>query len=73
MGMLKEKTAIKIFRSLPLLKKKLYWGNHFWIRGYCVNTIGLDETKRKYVQYQEDRERQEEIRPRGIWPLLKAS
>ena len=61
MVMLKGKTAIKIFKSFPLLKKKTYWGNHFWSRGYCVSTIGLDETKiRKYVKYQEDRERQEE-------------
>ena len=61
MGMLKGKTAIKIFKSFPILKKKPYGGNHFWSRGYCVGTIGLDETKiRKYVQYQEDKERQEE-------------
>ena len=61
MGMLKGKTAIKIFKSFPLLKKKPYWGNHFWSRGYCVSTIGLDESKiRKYIKYQEDRERQEE-------------
>ena len=61
MGMLKGKTAIKIFKSFPILKKKTYWGNHFWSRGYCVSTIGLDETRiRKYVQYQEDKEKQEE-------------
>ena len=61
MGMLKGKTSIKIFKSLPILKKKPYWGNHFWSIGYCVSTIGLDETKIiKYVQYQEDKERQEE-------------
>jgi putative transposase len=61
MGMLKGKITIKIFKCFPLLKKKTYWGNHFWSKGYCVNTIGLDETKiRKYVKYQEDRERQEE-------------
>ena len=62
MGMLKGKTAIKIFQSFPACKKKLYWGNHFWSRGYCISTIGLDENKiRKYVKYQEDRERQEKI------------
>jgi putative transposase len=43
------------------LKKKPYWGNHFWSRGYCVDTIGLDEEKiRKYARYQEDQERKEE-------------
>jgi len=61
MGILKDKTAIKIFKIFPLLKKKTYWGNNFWSRCYCVSTIGLDETKiRKYVKYQEDKEKQEE-------------
>ena len=57
----KRKTAIKIFKSYPGLKKKPYWGNHFWSKGYCVDTIGLDEEKiKKYVKYQEDIERKEE-------------
>lgn len=61
MGILKGKTAIKIFKSYPELKRKPYWGNHFWSRGYCVSTVGLDEEKiRKYVKYQEDNERREE-------------
>jgi len=61
MGRLKGKTAIKIFKSFPTLKKKPRWGNHFWSRGYCVSSIGLDEAKiRKYVKYQEEKERQEE-------------
>lgn len=61
LGILKGKTAIKLFKSYPELKKKPYWGNHFWARGYCVDTIGFDEEKiRKYVKYQEDNERKEE-------------
>jgi len=61
MGVLKGKTAIKIFKTFPKLKNKPYWGNHFWSRGYCVDTIGLDENKiRKYVKYQEEQERKEE-------------
>ena len=61
MGILKGKTAIKIFKSYPGLKKKPYWGNHFWSRGYCVDTVGLDEEKiRKYVKYQEEQEKKEE-------------
>ena len=61
MGMLKGKTAIKIFKSYPALKKKPYWGNHFWARGYCSSTIGLDEEMiRNYVRYQEDQEKKEE-------------
>jgi putative transposase len=30
MGIVKGKTAIKGFKSYPMLKKKPYWGNHFW-------------------------------------------
>ena len=61
MGILKGKTAINIFKTFPALKKKPYWGNHFWSRGYCVSTIGLDEEKiRRYVKYQEENERLEE-------------
>jgi len=61
MGTLKGKTAISLFKSMPDLKKKPYWGNHFWSRGYCVTTIGLDEDIiRRYVKYQEESERLEE-------------
>lgn len=63
MGMLKGRTAIKIFRNFPHLKQKPYWGNHFWAKGYCVDTVGLDsEMIRKYVKHQESLEkRQEEL------------
>lgn len=61
MGILKGKTAIKLFKSYPALKSKPYWGNYFWSRGYCVSTVGLDENKiRRYVKYQEENERLEE-------------
>jgi len=70
MGILKGKTAIKIFKSYPQLKQKPYWGNHFWPRGYCVDTVGLDEEKiKKYVQYQEDQERLEEQQRLNFGPL----
>jgi putative transposase len=60
-GILKGKTAIKMFKSFPGMKKKPYWGNHFWARGYCVTTIGLDEDKiRRYVRFQEDNEKRDE-------------
>jgi len=56
MGMLKGKTAIKLFKSFPTLRKKPYWGNHFWSRGYCVSSIGLDENKiRKYVKQKREK------------------
>jgi hypothetical protein len=74
MEMLKGKTAIKLFKSYPDLKRKPYWGNHFWSRGYCVSTIGLDENKiRKYVKYQEERERQEEGDQQDFGLFLKAT
>jgi len=61
MGYLKGKTAIKILRSYPKLRKRTYWGNHFWSRGYFVNTVGLDEDLiRRYIKYQEKNERDQE-------------
>jgi len=70
MGILKGKTAIKIFKSYPQLRTKPYWGNHFWANGYCVDTIGLDEDKiKKYVKYQEDQERIEEQQRLNFGPL----
>ena len=61
MGVLKGKTAIRIFKSHPNLKKKPYWGNHFWARGYFVNTGGINEEMiRRYVKYQEEEERKME-------------
>ena len=60
LGTLKGRTAIGVFKQFPYLKQRPYWGNHFWAKGYCVDTIGLNpEMIRKYVQYQEDQERQE--------------
>jgi len=58
-GTIKGRTAIRVkFRHL---KQKPYWGNHFWSRGYCVDTVGLDsEMIRKYIKYQEAKEQREE-------------
>ena len=56
-GIVKGRTAIRVFNKYRNLKAKPYWGNHFWIEGYCVDTVGLDsEMIRKYVKYQENRE-----------------
>lgn len=61
MGVVKGRTAIRGFNKFRHLKRRPYWGNHFWARGYYVDTVGLDAEKiRKYVQYQEDREKREE-------------
>ncbi len=46
---LKGKCAIRIFDKHLELKNR-YRGRHFWAKGYCVSTEGLDEEKvRKYV------------------------
>lgn len=61
MGRVKGQTAMKVFRQFRELRRKPYWGNHFWAKGYCVDTIGLDaEMIRKYVRYQERNEKQQE-------------
>ena len=60
-GTLNGRTAIRVFNKFRHLKQKPYWGNHFWARGYCVDTVGLDAEKiRKYVKYQEDQEKRHE-------------
>ena len=51
-GFLKGKSAIKIFDMHTELKRR-YWGRHFWAKGYCVSTIGLNEDQiREYVRMQ---------------------
>ena len=40
-GFLKGKSAVLIHRTL--LGKPKVSGLHFWTRGYCVSTVGLDE------------------------------
>jgi putative transposase len=60
-GTINGRTAIRVLNQFRELKQKPYWGNHFWARGYCVDTVGLDsEMIRKYVKYQEDKERESE-------------
>ena len=55
-GTVKGRTAIKILHKFPHLKNQRYWVNHFWARGYCVDTVGLDsEMIRKYVKFQDDK------------------
>ncbi|MFO7761774.1 MAG: IS200/IS605 family transposase [Thermodesulfobacteriota bacterium] len=60
-GVIKGRTAIRILNKYKKLKRKPYWGNHFWARGYCVDTVGLDSDMiRKYVKYQETQEKRAE-------------
>ena len=51
-GFLKGKSAVRIHREI--LNKRRMTGLHFWARGYCVSTVGLDEkVVRKYIREQE--------------------
>ncbi|WP_028321716.1 IS200/IS605 family transposase [Desulfatiglans anilini] len=51
LGRLKGQTSIRLFHQFRHLKKKPYWGNHFWSKGYCVVTVDLDaDMIRKYVR-----------------------
>ena len=62
-GLVKGKTAIRVLNKFRHLREKPYWGNHFWARGYCVDTVGLDsEMVRKYVKHQETEERRHEAK-----------
>jgi putative transposase len=49
-GFLKGKSAIRLHREFGALGM----GKHFWIRGYNVSTVGLNEEQiRKYIREQE--------------------
>ena len=57
-GFLKGKSAVRIHREV--LKNRRVTGLHFWARGYCVSTVGLDEaTIRKYIRDQDKLEKQQ--------------
>ena len=56
LGFIKGKSAVRIHREL--LHERRMTGLHFWARGYCVSTVGLDEQQiRQYIRDQEDLER----------------
>ncbi len=58
MGYLKGKLAVRLFNKFERLGKR-FWGRHFWAKGYCLTTVGLDEENiRKYVKYQEKQEKE---------------
>ena len=66
-GFLKGKSAIRIHREY-LKRKRQFTGFHFWARGYCVSTIGLEEhVIREYIRNQEAEEnRQESLGLEGL-------
>ena len=60
-GYLKGKSAIQIHRETMNVRQG-FTGKHFWSRGYCVSTVGLDEQMiRAYVRNQEEQDRQEDL------------
>jgi putative transposase len=51
-GYLKGKSAIRIHRVTGASQG--FTNKHFWTRGYCVSTVGLDEQRiREYIRNQE--------------------
>ena len=66
-GFLKGKSAIRIHREY-LGRRRNFTGFHFWARGYCVSTVGLDEAViREYIRNQEEEEkRQEQLNLGGL-------
>jgi len=57
-GFLKAKSAVRIHREI--LKYSRVTEMHFWARGYCVSTIGLDESMiEKYIRDQQKAEKQQ--------------
>jgi putative transposase len=59
-GYLKGKSAIRIHRDLSKVRGTLF-GRSFWARGYCVSTVGLDESAiRQYIQDQEQHQQNQE-------------
>jgi putative transposase len=75
MGVLKGRSAIRLCNAFPSLRKRPYWGNHFWAKGYCVDTVGLNsEMIQKYVRFQEKEEhdqQQLQLDPRSGGPSKK--
>ena len=56
-GFIKGKSAIWIARTYAG-RRKNFTGQHFWVRGYYVSTVGKDEaTVRNYIRHQEDEDR----------------
>lgn len=60
MGVLKGRTAIRLYNKFPHIRKKL-WGNHFWARGYSADTVGVnEEIIRRYVRHQDKKDQEYE-------------
>ena len=67
-GYVKGKSAIRIHRQFLRVRRN-FRGFHFWARGYCVSTVGLDEAKvRQYIREQEEEKLQEQLPFGGLQP-----
>jgi putative transposase len=52
-GFIKGKSAIHIARTYMGVRRN-FVGQHFWVRGYFVSTVGRDEAMiREYIKNQE--------------------
>ena len=66
-GIVKGRSAIRVLNRFKELRRKPYWGNHFWTKGYCVDTVGLEMEKiQAYVKYQDKKDQQHEQRQLGL-------
>ena len=64
-GKLKGKSAIMIHQKFG--RKRNFVGLHFWTRGYCVRTVGIEEAVIiKYIQNQEAHDKREDQLKLGI-------
>lgn len=60
-GTLKGKSASEVM-SFGTRASRMARGRHFWARGYCVSTVGLDEaTIRAYIQEQQEEDIRQEL------------
>ncbi|QFT53922.1 Transposase IS200 like protein [Microbulbifer sp. THAF38] len=60
-GFLKGKSAIQIFQKYKNVQRN-FTGRHFWARGYCESTVGLDDQMiREYIKNQEVEERRQDL------------
>ena len=59
-GLLKGKSASEVM-SFGKPANRMVRGRHFWARGYCVSTVGLDEnTVRTYIRNQEAEDKRQD-------------
>ncbi|MBI0278583.1 IS200/IS605 family transposase (plasmid) [Hafnia alvei] len=61
MGVLKGRTAIRLYnKKFSHIRKKL-WGNHFWVREYFADTVGVNgDIIRRYVRHQDKKDKEYE-------------